>query len=134
MNKEFLESLAKCLEKFISDEVEKRCKKLEDEKNAAEWNSQRYKGWLLFLIKDNSINLDKLYEEAERDPVNGKKVMLITVYLACQKVELKPTIEHTCINVSKNSKNFMRTHNASSSHSFYLRRKTSKSSAERRLT
>lgn len=67
MNKEFLESLAKCLEKFISDEVEKRCKKLEDEKNAAEWNLQRYKGWLLFLIKDNSINLDKLYEEAERE-------------------------------------------------------------------
>ena len=67
MNKEFLESLAKCLEKFISDEVEKRCKKLEDEKNAAERNSQRYKRWLLFLIKDNSINLDKLYEEAERE-------------------------------------------------------------------
>ncbi len=66
MNKEFLESLAKCLEKFISNEVEKRCKKLEDEKNAAELNSQRYKGWLLFLIKDNSINLDKLYEEAEK--------------------------------------------------------------------
>ena len=67
MNKEFLESLAKYLEKFISDEVEKRCKKLEDEKNAAERNSQRYKGWLLFLIKDNSINLDKLYEEAKRE-------------------------------------------------------------------
>ena len=28
MNKEFLESLAKYLEQFISDEVEKRCKKL----------------------------------------------------------------------------------------------------------
>ena len=67
MNKEFLESLAKYLEKFISDEVEKRCKKLEDEKNAAECDSQRYKRWLLFLIKDNAINLDKLYEEAEKE-------------------------------------------------------------------
>lgn len=54
MNKKFLESLANCLENFISNEVEKRCKKLEDERNAAEWNSQRYKRWLLFLIKDNS--------------------------------------------------------------------------------
>lgn len=36
-------------------------------KNAAELSSQRYKGWLLFLIKDNSINLDKLYKEAERE-------------------------------------------------------------------
>ena len=134
MNKEFLESLANCLENFISDEVEKRCKKLEDWKNAAESNSQRYKRWLLFLIKDNSINLDKLYEEAEENPVNGKKVMLITEYLACQKRELKPTIEHTCINVSKNSKNLMRTRNASSFSLFYLRRRTSKSSAERRLT
>lgn len=134
MNKEFLESLANYLEKFISNEVEKRCKKLEDERNAAEWNSQRYKRWLLFLIKDNSINLDKLYEEAEKNPVNGKKVTLITVYLVCQKRDWKLTIGHTHINVSKNSKNFMRTHNASSSHSFYLRRPSSKSSTERRLT
>lgn len=73
MNKEFLESLAKYLEKFISDEVEKRCKKLEDEKNAAECNSQRYKRWLLFLIKDNSINLDKLYEETERESHEWKE-------------------------------------------------------------
>lgn len=36
MNKKFLESLANCLENFISNEVEKRCKKLEDERNAAE--------------------------------------------------------------------------------------------------
>lgn len=66
MNKEFLESLANYLEKFISNEVEKRCKKLEDEKNVAEWNLHCCKKWLRFLIKDNSINLSKLYKEAER--------------------------------------------------------------------
>ena len=56
MNKEFLENLANCLEKFISDEVEKRCKKLEDEKRY--WKAEKSgndKKQLLLKILANSF-------------------------------------------------------------------------------
>lgn len=134
MNKEFLESLANYLENFISDEVEKRCKKLEDEKMPRNGIHNAIRDGCFFSSKITLSILINYMKKQKENPVNGKKVMLITEYLACLKGDLKPTIEHTCINVSKNSKNFMRTHNASSFRLFYLRRKTSKSSAERRLT
>lgn len=67
MDKKILENLAEYLEKFISNEVKKRCKELEEAKDRAEWNEKCYKGWLHFLIKDNSIDLNKLYKEAEKE-------------------------------------------------------------------
>lgn len=92
------------------------------------------KNGYVFLSKTILSILVNYTKKQKEKSVNYKKLTLIKEYVDGRKKNLKPTIEKTCINKSKNSMNFMRTHNASSSHSFYLRRPSSKSSAERRLT